>query len=487
MRSLQNYKDIYREIATNLGLRGDSVEMIVQLLSYASYIEENENIIYAQESSLEKATLINSKIQLCMNEMYSVFRGQCPRVILHVNPRKYFNLVPFDKIISSNNFSIYYLGYIVPEDSEDTTKNATGTKYIYSELGGGRCIYGGKTVSPGDDTLTLIGLLAPDIVRMSWTLTSANPYYVDCTEENLSNDMYVSINGAISEVTREFSQHVLRGYLFDLTLTSFGSRLYTGGMDPSTIISASYYRYSRLSDYSTSELKNINLRGAEMVSFEDGRWNGVDEITKGVALLDGTARDSIDTIHYKAYKDRFVNTILRSNSDVGAVLEEMYPEKVKSTNFEFNYTTEQSDIIIYYVPCDPRNPLTSTEISKFIDERRAYYVTDQITVEPGKMYTAVITVDLELYENESVDLDVANILLSYGKKFCVNLEEEKEGIKTLISKISNVNKVSEFSITYIDQAGEEVSQDNIGQIYENIDSTYFDIDFVINSIVRTVS
>jgi hypothetical protein len=165
----------------------------------------------------------------------------------------------------------------------------------------------------------------------------------------------------------------------------------------------------------------------------------------------------------------------------------MYPEKVKSTNFEFNYTTEQSDIIIYYVPQDPRNPLTSSEISKFIDERRAYYVTDQITIEPGKMYTAVITVDLELYENESVDLEVAKILLTYSKKFCINLEEEKESIKTLISKISNINKVSDLSITYIDQAGVEVTQDNIGRIYENIDSTYFDINFVINSIVRTVS
>lgn len=487
MRSLQTYKDIYREIATNLGLRGDSVEMIVQLLSYASYIEENENIIYAQESSIEKATLINSKIQLCMNEMYSVFRGQCPRVILHINPRKYFNFVPFDKIISSNSFSIYYLGYIVPEDSEDTTETASGMEYISSDLGGGKCIYGGKTISPGDDTLTIIGLLAPDTVRTSWTLTSTNPYYVDCTEENLSNDMYVSVDGTASEVTREFSQHVLRGYLFDLTLTSFGSRLYTGGMDPSTSINATYFRYSRLSDYTTSELKKINLRGAEMVEFEDNKWNGVDETAKGVVLLDGTPRDTVETIHYKAYKDRFVNTILRSNSDVGAVLEEMYPEKVKSTNFEFNYTTEQSDIIIYYVPQDPRNPLTSSEISKFIDERRAYYVTDQITIEPGKMYTAVITVDLELYENESVDLEVAKILLTYSKKFCINLEEEKESIKTLISKISNINKVSDLSITYIDQAGVEVTQDNIGRIYENIDSTYFDINFVINSIVRTVS
>ena len=64
MKSLQDYKNLFREIATNLNLSGDSVEMIVQLLSYASYIEENESIIYAQESSLEKANLMNSKIQL---------------------------------------------------------------------------------------------------------------------------------------------------------------------------------------------------------------------------------------------------------------------------------------------------------------------------------------------------------------------------------------------------------------------------------------
>ena len=481
MRALQDYKNIYREIATNLGLQGDSVEMIVQLLSYASYIEENENIVYAQESSLEKATLMNSKIQLCMNEMYSVFRGQCPRVVLRFKPRKYFSFQPFDVLVSSNNFKIYYLGY-----TSDKESIAEGMRSVISDLGVS-CVYGGKTVNPGDSELEVIGLLAPETVNIGWTLDNSNLYYVDCTEENLSNDMYASVDGAPKDVTRNFSEHVLRDYLFDLTLTSFGSRLYTGKMDPSTTISATYFKFSQLSDYNESELKKINIKGAEMISFPDSKWQSTEEIVPGVVLLDATRRDGLNTIHYKAYKDRFVNTIIRSNSDIGVVLEEMYPEKVRSTNYEFNYTTEQSDLTIYYVPQDTRNPLTPSEISKFIQDRRAYYVTDQITIQPGAVYNAVISVDLELYENTSVDVEVATILESYGKKFSINLEEEKEAIQTLLSKISNINKVSNLSITYIDQSGNEVPKDNIGQIYENIDQTYFEIDYVINSIVRTES
>ena len=75
MRTLQDYISIYREVAQNLGIGGDSVEVLVQLLANASYINEVENISYVQEASLERATLENSKIQHCMNNMYSVFRG----------------------------------------------------------------------------------------------------------------------------------------------------------------------------------------------------------------------------------------------------------------------------------------------------------------------------------------------------------------------------------------------------------------------------
>ena len=95
MRSLQDYRNIYREVAQSLGYRGDSVELLVQLLANATYIEEVENITYMQEASLERAGLMNSKIQHCVNNMYSVFRGSCPRVLLHVRPTKYQVFKPY--------------------------------------------------------------------------------------------------------------------------------------------------------------------------------------------------------------------------------------------------------------------------------------------------------------------------------------------------------------------------------------------------------
>ena len=111
MKSLQEYLEIYRSIARNLNLRGDSVEMLSQMLANATFISEVEHIAYSQEASLERATLMNSKIQHCMNEMYSVFRGSCPRVILRFKANVAFEWNVFDEISSSNSFSVYYLGY----------------------------------------------------------------------------------------------------------------------------------------------------------------------------------------------------------------------------------------------------------------------------------------------------------------------------------------------------------------------------------------
>ena len=111
MRSLQDYINIYRGIANKLNLQGDSVEVLSQMLANASYISEVENITYAQEASLEKSTLVNSKIQHCVDNMYSVFRGSCPRVILNIKPTKYLSYNIYDEVVSSNSFKVYYLGY----------------------------------------------------------------------------------------------------------------------------------------------------------------------------------------------------------------------------------------------------------------------------------------------------------------------------------------------------------------------------------------
>ena len=118
MKSVQDYIDRYKGVVKNLGYAGESADILIQLLANASWIGEVENASYMAESSLEKASLINSKIQHCVDMMYSVYRGACPRVIMKIKPTKYLTLNPYDPIIESSNFRIYYLGYYKVIDAD---------------------------------------------------------------------------------------------------------------------------------------------------------------------------------------------------------------------------------------------------------------------------------------------------------------------------------------------------------------------------------
>ena len=498
MRSLQDYIDIYSTIAKNLNLQGDSVEVLTQMLANASFISEVENISYAQEASLEKATLVNSKIQHCMNDMYSVYRGSCPRVIIKFKPTKYFSFNVFDEIVSSNNFKIYYLGYY--SEGSTSTSSSTGMKTV-SGIDG--FIYSPVTIPPAisdEDTYTVVGLLAKETVNKTWSLDQSNTYYVNCLDENLSSDLWVKVNDDYFEVTREFSDHILSGDIFDLTLPSFGSRLYVADIfknsdslsreetqtPANTKIEALYFKFSELSSYNESELKKISIKGTELVSFDNTFLSdrGYEELSTGICCLDEIPRDDVTTIHYKANRDRYVNSIIRSNSDIGVVLEEMFPDKVRSggTNYIFNSVGEnQSYINIYYVPYYNNNLLTESEIQEFITTRSSYYITDTIIVNKGSQYTAIFNIDLELYQNSNVDSEVKDILDSYGNKFNMDLEDSLEEIKSLISKISNVKKIIGIDITYTSEDGQII--ENPGNIDET--TSYFQINYVINSIVQS--
>ena len=523
MRSLQDYRDIYAEIARNNGITGDSVELLVQLLANASYISEIENISYVQEASLEKATLVNSKIQHCMNQMYSVFRGRCPRVILKFKPTKYMEFNVYDQIVKSNDFSVYYLGYL-----SDTGENVKGTKSLPIEEG---FVYGPCKINPAlsdEDTVTVIGLIAKERVDKDWTTSKYNTYYVETIDENLSSDMYVKVEGEYTDTTRVFSDHILNHYVFDLTTTSWSSRLYIYGLFDNTVerddepteeeikndanitINAFYYKFSRISDYKPAELKKINISGSEMAGFDldkDQLYCGYSETAPGVIIIPEIDREGIDTIHYKANRDRFVSSIVRSNSDVGAVLEEMYPTKVmpygtnyiyqssengSRTNYVFKSGNDGSRVDLYYVPIDPLILLTDDEINEFVDTKKAYYIVDDIYINPGRQFTAFMNIDLELYKPFTIDSEISKILKTYEKKFGTDLMASLDEIKTLISKVSNVKQVRDISITYLDPEGKILGDAKVVEetLYDGSEikpDIYFKIEYSINSIVQTRS
>ena len=497
MNSKQDYINIYRKIATGLDLYGDSAELLIQLLAESTYISEVEHVVYMQEASLEKSTLLNSKIQHCMDNMYSVFRGSCPRVILRFTPTKYFDLKPFDELIVGNGFKVYYLGFWDPGSSEE---DQLGTESVALMDG---FVYGPKIIPPslnGSDVYTIIGLLAKETSTITESTVESNTYYVENTSEDLSSDMWCKINGSYWPVTRNFSSHITDASVFDLTLPSFGSRLYVADIlrsgaykrDQITVqanvrVDGLWFKYSILDSYNQSELKKLVIKGTMPISFGSS-FQGSTEISTGLILIPESSRDTVSTIHYRANRDRYVNSIIRTNSDIGTILEETFPSIVKTggTSYKFYTGVSGNGLRLYYVPQNTENLLTDEQIEWFRENRSGYYVTSNFTIEPGQRYTAVINIDLELYYSESVDQTVSELLSSYENKFGMNLEEKSDEIKGLINKISNVKQISGFYITYLSESGNLVGEIEKEVMFENLDSIYYDIDYVINSKIQTI-
>lgn len=525
MKSLQDYINTYRNIASNLNIRGDSAEVLIQLLANASYISEVENIAYSQEASIERASLMNSKIQHCVNSMHSVFRGLCPRVILNIKPLKYFSLNPFDEIIVGNTYKLYYIGYYSDESN-------TGVKNLSYDTG---INYSSLTLTPDIDInivkpRKIVCILAKDVVNIDWELTSDNTYYVDCIEEGLSNDLWVKVDGSRMSVTTQFSEHLLNRDIFDLTLPSFGSRLYVAGTKlgedgvasnypTSTVITAQFFKYSNLSSYNESDLKKINLKGAELIKADDNDLfflnRGLTQFIPGVFLVKETEKDQLISTHYKANQSRYTNTIIKSNTDLGDLLEKTYPSKIYTGGTKSAAITEGNNrfLYIYYIPTDYNQFLTDDEIESFVKTRAAYYIVDNIVVRRGNEYSATFDIEVELYQNESVTSEIEDILKSYERKFDINFLNTSEGltedqlgllekssigeIETLISKISNVKKVKNIDVTYyID--GTQINQyssmagddrESISDVYQDMinaitkGSAYFKINQQIKSII----
>ena len=61
MKTAKEYASEYRQIASNLGMRGDSVELLVQMLAHFTYTNEIDNLTTINEASLERAIQIDRK------------------------------------------------------------------------------------------------------------------------------------------------------------------------------------------------------------------------------------------------------------------------------------------------------------------------------------------------------------------------------------------------------------------------------------------
>lgn len=459
MKSLQEYREKYRSIASGLGYTGDSVELLVQLLANASYIEEVENASYTLEASLENAGLMNSKIQRCMDLMYSVSRGYCPRVILKFKPTKFQSFRQYEEIATSSNFRVYYLGYWNGGESEgDALDGFT---------------YGDCTINPSmSSEYTILGLISPTRYDREYTIAEVrnNLYVTDQLLSGLSNDLDVSLlTGGNIKVTRSFSEHItgikegtdITKALFDLTTTDYGSRLYFSGvLESSDILSVRYFKMAKVSDFQESELKRILIKGTQAVDFTSDfieSRNLSDYISStGVIILPEVLPDSSPEVHYTANKFRFSNSIVRSNEELGFLLQRDYPDKVKEGGTECVFN--QGDITIYYIPESDSSLLTATEKNKFRDNRKAYYISDNLTILPAAKVKVVLVFNIVLYkQSTTLDSDIADIVKKYSYKFGISFKnfntdpgnELKMEMMSIISKNPDVKYVKGIQVALI--------------------------------------
>ena len=513
MKSLQEYRQIYRTIAQNLGYRGDSVELLVHLLANATYIEEVENISYMEESSLEKSHLVNSKIQHCMDLMYSIYRGSCPRVYIKFKANKIKTLTPYSEIATSSNFSVYFLGYYGPVTEENhEAGNGIDEDGNLMDLGfsEGFTFNSDLHLAP-DQTYIICGFISKSPINKTVDITYDNPYYIDLDGENLSNDMFVQIakhsdSGSTSpkiyNVTRDFKDYLLQSdssrYVFDLTTPGYGSRLYfkdSIDVEVSDRVYATYFPYVRVSDFLPNELGKIMISFGELQEFDAGYLTrGDKEIEgKGLIILKESDQENLLEIHYNANKSRYQNSIVRSNEDMGDLLKRYsyngvhYSEIVAEAAcvFETDMTT------IYYVPQGSAR-LTTDQINDFIEHRLAYYVTKDISIYPATPET--ITLDIHVVLSAVVDNlnnKIKEIVSKYERSFtqaknimdsAVYDDEGKKAISlgsgasdvlsqisSAVSKITGVEYVKEIKFFGFEDIGKH-------------DTPFY---FKINSIIST--
>lgn len=482
MNSVTQKVEKLRSIASSLGLQGESVEAIIQMLGYALHTSEVEHIAYTQEASLERATEVNSKIQHCVNMMYSVFRGSNPRVIITFSPQKRFTFNPGDLVAKTSTFSAYYLGYW--DESE------------------GEFIESGITIYPGglSYTKTILCVLSQYELTDTWKIDTGNLFYHtvqkarDRQFAKLSSDFVLFISdtqdGEYTQLrtTRRFSEHERQGYFFDLTLPGFGINIYYPNKYEGLINRRSEYsdkwlkikvqEEMSLSDINPGDLENLVISGSVPVEIPEDvlkAFDSEDRIShadKGLLYIYESGHDSMESIHYLANKNRYSGSYLATNSDLSFLLAETFPNKIRQTDGVIcKFDEGSNDIVLYYIPTNASLEITGSEKNRFIGEQSAYYVTKNIDIRRASRYNAKVTLNLDLYAINNLSDEIDEILKKYQYKFGVDLGNSENQtpdyleIKSLISKIDEVKYISDMEITYTDTDGDEISyEDLIGMV-----------------------
>jgi hypothetical protein len=499
------------KIAANNGLYGESVNLIIDTITYALYHEQFEIINMVQENNLATAKLMNSKIRSCMNVMYPVYRGKNARVKLNFVNNTLINKNKFDVLFTSNTFRVY------AENSINLTPS----------LDGG---------NSGIGKYTVIGILSTkDLQESTKTIKSGEEYYVDFTIDreivsNLSEDVQVFVNGTEYPVTRSFYDYIqsdiplnnndayligsryhyvngvtwvsipetdpkvadlkIRGELdsstslpilpskdldplFILTIPDYGIRVFKRGyfkVNDSVTIRA--LKYTTADQINSDEFSRIIIPGTELTTpisksnlvrrspslNKEGKPDYLDN-----GIIREIARDDERSLLINANNYSRLQNKTLAKSDINALFTEHFIDQVHAAinwydgkkdpnTLQDTVSFDAGTVYIYYVPKVDNDFITVNQMDVFKQKYGSYFITNTLKAESGILLT--IDVQMVIVTKRSVDLSssLENIFTNYS--MILNDPNDKESnvlkpklIFSEISKLPDVDYIDSLEYT----------------------------------------
>ena len=411
IKTVDQYKAELKDVANGLNIYGDHVDLITNMLAYALYSSGIDKARQTRELSLIKSTSMNSKIQRAMDRNYSVFRGECPVLTLHVIPETNLQFSVGDIIFESADFNLY----------------AAESKILNQEAS-----YSGQTLKVRVSKEKKFVLFTP----------SRRDNYIEIIDNNISSTIHVNKDNLEIRTVRDFREHIQdNNSLYDLTITDYGFRLYRSTFNPGMFegygrgFLVTYYKY-----YDDIETLMERLRFIKIDSMK------VDHYDQPVQIKRETSKD----IERNALHQYYTISMLRSNTDVMHIFHQIARDNLKESAWE--YSNADGQINIYLVPKDTNfTPAEIADISaEFTRKMNAsYYIPQRFRLSQAKAakFKAKITVYTYLYSQSVNQASITEIVNRYSKRlnYLLNLEL----LKSDISRVDNVNYV-EIDLFYDD-------------------------------------
>lgn len=511
MISKETIREELVKIASNNGLYGESVNLAVDIVTYALYHEQFEITNMVQENNLSTAKLMNSKIRSCMNVMYPVYRGKNARVKLNFINNTLISKDKFDVLFSSNTFKVY------AENSINMTPSIDGG-------------------SSGISKYTVIGILSnKDIQEATKTVGANDGYYIDFTIDreivsNLSEDIQVFINDVEYPTTRSFYDFIqsdiplvngdsylignkyyyvngvtwvpipetdpkvadlkIKGELesttllpilpskvldplFILTTPDYGIRIFKRGyFKTNDVIKIRALKYTTYDQINSDEFSRIIIPGTELTTeLSKGklvrRSPSLDKEGKPTYLDNGiipeVARDDEKSLLMNANNYSRLQNKTLSKSDINALFTEHFIDQVhtsinwydgkKDPNTMLDTVSfDAGTVYIYYVPKVDNDFITVNQMEVFKQKYGSYFITNTMKAEAGILLT--IDVQIVLVTKRSVDLinELENIFANYSMSLNDPNDKESNLLKpklifSEISKLPDVDYIDSLEYT----------------------------------------